>query len=117
MAKKKTKVGLDELLKIPELKKVNGTFQEARGLMYRNRRRARALLFEFKKPIKWKIHSLFVKFPFVAVWIDKDHKIIKKKIIKPWSVEIGPDKPFTKLFEIPINEFYRREIKNLLALN
>ena len=37
------------------------------GLMFTLRKNAKALLFDFKKPVKIPIHSWFVFFPFVAV--------------------------------------------------
>jgi uncharacterized membrane protein (UPF0127 family) len=115
--KKEKTSGLDNLLKIRGLKKIETIGQEARGLTFRRRRKARALLFEFSKPVNLKIHSLFVFFPFVAIWIDKDNKLIKKKIVRPWKISVGVGEPFTKLIEVPINDFYRREIKELLKLD
>ncbi len=103
--------------KIPELKKVETIGQEARGLMFRRKKKARALLFEFSKPVNLKMHSLFVGFSFFAIWLDKDNKVIGKKIIRPWRLSVGPKKPFKKLVEVPINDFYRREIHDLLKLD
>jgi len=120
MALKKERIGLGKkfnLSKIPGLKKVETIGQEARGLTFRRKKKARALLFEFSKPVNLKIHSLFVNFSFIAIWLDKDNKIIQKKIINPWRLSIGPRKPFTRLVEVPINDFYRREIDNLLELD
>jgi uncharacterized membrane protein (UPF0127 family) len=106
-----------EISSIPELKKIQGIFQEARGLTFRTRKNARALLFEFEKPTNLKIHSCFVWFPFIAIWIDQKDKVIKKKIVHPWRVSINPKESFKKLIEIPINDFYRREIHDLLRLD
>ncbi len=105
------------LSKIPRLKNVETIGQEARGLMFRRKKKARALLFEFSKPVNLKMHSLFVSFSFIAIWLDKDNKIIQKKIIKPWRLSVGAKKSFSKLVEVPINDFYRREIDNLLKLD
>ncbi len=116
MKKEKTS-GLVNLLKIPELKKVKTVGQEARGLTFTSRKRARALLFEFNKPVNLKIHSMFVWFPFVAIWINHKNEIIEKRIIKPWKASVKSKKPFKKLIEIPINEFYRGEIQEILTLN
>jgi uncharacterized membrane protein (UPF0127 family) len=102
---------------IPELKEVKTIGQEARGLTFKSKKNARALLFEFDKPVMLKIHSLFVGFSFVAIWLNHKDQIIKKNIIRPWKLSIGPKKPFTKLIEIPINDFYRREIHDLLKLD
>ena len=105
------------LSKIPELKEVKTIGQEARGLTFRRKKKARALLFKFDKPVNLKIHSLFVRFSFIAIWLDKEDKVIQKKVVRPWRLSIGAGKPFTKLVEIPINDFYRREIHDLLKLD
>jgi uncharacterized membrane protein (UPF0127 family) len=117
MELKKRKIGLDKIKKIPELRKIKTVGQEARGLMFRSKNKARALLFEFDRPVNLKIHSWFVSFPFVAIWFDKNNKFIAKRVIRPWRLPLGPGKPFTKLIEVPINDFYRREINDLLKLD
>lgn len=103
--------------KIPELKEVKTIGQEARGLMFRSKKHARALLFEFSHPVKHKIHSLFVWFPFVAIWLNQKDQVIEKKVVRPWRLSVGVRKPFTRLIEVPINYFYRREIEHLLKLD
>lgn len=100
------KIKIQNLKKLSELGKI-------RGLMFRRREKANALLFEFKKPTRIKLHSWFVFFPFFAIWLDNQGRIIKKRIVHPWEAFIGPEKPFSKLIEIPINGFYRREIAKL----
>src|SRR3989304_855845 len=72
------------------------------GLMFTFRKRAEPLLFEFKKPTKISIHSLFVFFPFFAVWIDKKNKIVDVKRVKPFTFSVCPKKDFIKLIEIPV---------------
>jgi len=74
------------------------------GLMFSRRQKAKNLLFEFQKPTKLKIHSFFVFFPFIAIWLDKNNKIIQIKKINPFKLSIEPKKPFLKLIEIPINQ-------------
>ena len=96
-----------------ELKEMNGFFNKAIGLMFCRREKAKALLFSFKNPVALTFHSFFVFFDFIAIWLDKDNKIISVKKIKPWSsrVRIGPK--FTKVIEIPINNKYGEIIKLL----
>lgn len=50
--------------------KVCSEFNKFLGLMFVRRKRAKALLFDFEKPTKISIHSWFVFFPFVAIWLD-----------------------------------------------
>ena len=52
------------------------------------------------------IHSFFVFFPFLAIWLDDKDKIIDSKVIKPFRFSILPSKKFVKLIEIPINKDY-----------
>lgn len=85
------------------------------GLMFTQRKNAKALLFDFKKPVRIAIHSWFVFFPFVAVWLDDKNKIIDIKTIKPFILFVFPKKSFCKLIEIPINEKYNKVVR-LLSL-
>lgn len=85
-----------------------GIFRKFCGLMFLSKEKSEALLFNFKKPKKIKIHSLFVFFPFVILWLDKDNKIINSKIVKPFEVSIGIKKNFSKIIEIPINKRYKK---------
>ena|SRR3972149_6668163 len=73
------------------------------GLMFKSKN-TENLLFKFKKKTKMRIHSFFVFFPFLAVWTDKKNKVIKFKIVKPFSLNIGSEKPFNNLIEIPPNK-------------
>ena len=85
------------------------------GLMFTRRENARALLFHFEKSKKWAIHSYFVFFPLVAVWLDRRNKIIELKIIKPFIPLIRPKKPFNTLVEIPVNKKYQRIVRLLVG--
>jgi len=80
------------------------------GLMFCRREKAKALLFDFKKPVKIAIHSWFVFFDFYAIWLDENEKIIQIKKIKPWTCFVRPNKKFVKLVEIPINLKYKNVI-------
>ena len=88
-------------------------FEKFLGLMFCRREKAEALLFEFGNMTEIKIHSLFVFFPFVAVWLDDKNKIIDLKIVKPFTFSVSSSGHFTKLLEIPINKKFE-EICNLL---
>jgi len=88
-------------------------FGKGIGLMFHHRKKCLAMLFEFDKPTMMRIHSLFVFFPFVAVWLDYNNKVIDLKIIRPFRLLVSSKKPFYKLIEIPLNEKYKREIRSL----
>lgn len=83
------------------------------GLMFSSKRNAKILLFDFKKPTREGIHSFFVFYSFVAIWLDNKNKVIERKIVKPFTFLERPKTKFYKLVEIPINFNYRREIKFL----
>jgi uncharacterized membrane protein (UPF0127 family) len=91
--------------------KVCSEFEKFSGLMFSRREKAKALLFEFKKPTKIRIHSLFVFFPFVAIWLDEKNNIIDVKIVKSFKFSFSPKKPFIRLIEIPLNKNYSEVVK------
>lgn len=84
------------------------------GLMFKSKN-TRALLFDFKRPAREALTSLFVFFPFVAVWLDDKNKILDVKVVKPFRFAIFPKKPFHKLVEIPINDDYSKEVALLVG--
>ena len=79
------------------------------GLMFRNRN-TENLLFNFKAKTKMSIHSLFVFFPFIALWLDDKNKVIESRIVNPFAFAIRGKKPFSKLIELPINDKNRKMI-------
>lgn len=92
-----------KIIDIGKIKKVN-FFGEAIGLMFSRREKANSLLFEFKNPTKMKIHSYFVFFPFIAIWLDKKNNILALKEVKPFEISKGIKEPYCKLLEIPVNK-------------
>jgi uncharacterized membrane protein (UPF0127 family) len=97
--------------KIPVEAHVIKSFGRFVGLMFSRREKAKILLFKFSKPVRLAIHSLFVFFPFIAIWIDNRGKIIEIKRIKPFSPHICPSKKFLSFVEIPLN----KKNKNLVV--
>jgi len=86
--------------------KVVPKWYEGIGLMFSFKEKASALLFEFKKPVRMAIHSFFVFFPFVAIWLDDDYNILDIKTVRPFSFRVLPSGKFTKLIEVPLNKNY-----------
>lgn len=99
-------------IKINNVKKVS-EFEKAIGLMFRLRENCPAMLFEFDKLTRMRIHSLFVFFKFGAIWLDDKNKIVDKNIVKPFRLSVSSKKPFYKLLEIPLNKTYSGKIKLL----
>lgn len=113
---KKEKIGLKYNGKKIEIsvKRVSG-FEFFTGLMFRRRKTAEVLLFDFGKETNIEISSLFVFFPFLAIWLDKNNKIIKKRVVKPWEISVSPSIKFKKLIEIPFNSRYSRILDILVG--
>ena len=80
------------------------------GLMFKSKE-TDILLFNFLYKRRWSIHSLFVFFPFLAIWLDEKDKVIEAEIVKPFSFSISPKKPIKKLIEVPINKKNRNILK------
>jgi uncharacterized membrane protein (UPF0127 family) len=74
------------------------------GLMFSRKERAKVLLFDFNYPSRMGIHSYFVFFDFIAVWVDEDDNVVQVDCVKPWTSFLCPKKRYVKLIEIPINK-------------
>ena len=99
---------------IKNVKKLS-EFGKMTGLMFHRPEKCPAMLFEFNKPTRMKIHSLFVFFKFAAVWLDDKNKIIDLKIVKPFRFSISCKKPFCRLIEIPFNAKYSKILQTLVG--
>ena len=73
-----------------------------RGLTFKLKE-TRNISFKFNKYTKLSIHSYFVFFPFLVIWLDNQNKIMEFKIVRPFTLRIKPKKSFNKLIEIPLN--------------
>jgi len=90
-------------------------FGEAFGLMFQKKENASALLFDFSGRKRLALHSFFVFFPFLAIWLDDKNKILEFRIIKPFSFNVLSKKPFSKIVEVPINLKYQKIIEKLVG--
>jgi uncharacterized membrane protein (UPF0127 family) len=89
-------------------------FRKFSGLMFSRRENAKILLFRFKMKQKIKIHSFFVFYNFIAIWLDEKNNIIDLKIVKPFIPCVSPKKSGFKLVEIPINTKNKKILKLLV---
>lgn len=87
--------------------KMNG-LGKFRGLMFRFDKMP--LLFSFDEDVRIAIHSLFVWFKFLAVWLDSNGNVLDLKVVKKFRFYARPDRKFRHLIEIPI---CRRNIKSI----
>jgi uncharacterized membrane protein (UPF0127 family) len=99
---------------VENIKRIKSRWGMAWGLMFKPEN-TNALLFEFEKPTRMGIHSFFVFFPFIAVWLDDKNKIVEQKIVQPFTPSIKPAREFVKLLEIPLNNNYSTAIKILVG--
>lgn len=90
-------------------------FERFSGLMFTRREKARALLFDFGKLVDWGFHSLFVFFPFVAIWFDEKDRIIVIKVVRPFRFHFSPKRNFQKVIEIPINKKYKKIVESIVG--
>ena len=77
-------------------------FQRLFGLMFKSNKTDN-LLFDFQKETNLSLHSLFVFFPFLVLWLNKDNEIIKSRLCKPFELKISTNKLFCKIVELPFN--------------
>lgn len=71
------------------------------GLMFRTKD-TRALLFSFSRPGTYGIHSFFVFFPFLAIWLDEKNRVIESCVVRPFTTLVKPQRAFVRLIEIPL---------------
>jgi len=78
-------------------------FQKFLGLMFSRREKAKILLFRLKNKQKIRIHSFYVFYPFIAVWLDEKNEVVDFKIVKPFIPCVSHRGEADKLIEIPMN--------------
>ena len=84
------------------------------GLMFKTKN-TKNLLFNFPRRTKMAIHSFFVFFPFLAVWLDEKNEIIEMKIVAPFTPHIKPSKKYNKLIELPLNNKNKKILEILVG--
>jgi uncharacterized membrane protein (UPF0127 family) len=89
-----------------KIKRTN-LFSKFFGLMFRSSE-TENLLFDFAKDCKIRIHSFFVFFPFLIIWLNEENEVVGHKIVKPFRFSVSSTKKFRKFVEVPINRKNRR---------
>lgn len=77
-------------------------FRRGVGLMFRTRGTSN-LLFNFSRKTNLSITSWFVFFPFLAVWLDEQNRVVDFEMVRPFRLTISSARPFCKLVELPAN--------------
>ena len=92
-----------------------GALERIKGLMFISKKNAKALLlFNSKRQTRLRIHSFFVFFPFLALWLDDKDNVLEKRIVRPFTFSVRPKNSFNKLVEIPLNGRYE-EVNETLS--
>jgi len=89
-----------------EVKRTN-FFSKIFGLMFRSSE-TENLLFDFSRDCRVKIHSLFVFFSFLIIWLNEDNEVLDYKIVKPFRFSVSSTKKFRKFVEVPISRKNQR---------
>ena len=84
------------------------------GLMFRKGNHD-ILLFDFFSAGRRSIHSFFVFFSFIAVWLDERNNVLDYRIVRPFTLSVCSKYEFCKLIEIPINYRNKELIKFLVG--
>ncbi len=74
--------------------------ESIRGLMF-TRSLHIPLFFPLRFPLS--IHSLFVFYPFLAVWISEQRSVLRVDTVFPFTLHISPPDGAKGLLEIPIH--------------
>jgi uncharacterized membrane protein (UPF0127 family) len=91
-------------------------FEIGRGLLFYSREKAPILMYKSNNPKLDAIHSWFVNFPFLAIWLDKNNNILEIRRIDPWKIHANHDGNWNKLIEVPISKRYDDKIKLLVGI-
>jgi hypothetical protein len=100
-----------EEIEIPDVERVNG-LGKFKGLMFKSSN-TNALLFDFPSLNNPSIHSLFCP-DFLAIWLNQG-KIVDYKLVTSGKMKVKPEKDFTQLLEIPLNNKYSSVVKFFLS--
>jgi len=73
------------------------------------------LLFDFDRDVTTSITSFFVFFPFLAVWLDGNNKVVDSRIINPFQLSVRPKNNFRRIIEVPLSESTEEIIKFFLG--
>ena len=72
------------------------------GLMFKSRNTDN-LLFPFEKGVNVGLHSFFVFFSFLILFIDDKNRIKEYRIVKPFLPYVRARNKFRKVIELPLN--------------
>jgi uncharacterized membrane protein (UPF0127 family) len=77
-------------------------FTQFTGLMFKTRRTP-IRLFSYSSSRRVAIHSWFVFFPFLVVWLDGRNQIIEFRVVQPFTSYVLPSRNAVSFLEIPLD--------------
>lgn len=86
-----------------------GFFTQFIGLMF-SRRKTIVRLFSYSSDRRVPVHSWFVFYNFLIVWLDSKNKIVEWRVVRPFTSIILPRKKCRAFLEIPIDDKYSHEL-------
>ena len=90
-------------------------FGKISGLMFRTRD-TKNVLFSFDKDVYLTLHSWFVFFPFLCIWLDERKNVIDVQMVMPFSTVVLPSGNFRHVIELPFNDGNEEIIHNLVGI-
>lgn len=93
-----------------ELEVADTFFKRARGLMFRRFKPLLIVMPQESRELS-SIHSLFVFFPFDAVFLDSKGVVVDARSVKPFTLKITPRKPAKYILELRAGEIKRKKIR------
>ncbi len=89
-------------------------FTQFIGLMFSSSKTS-IRLFSYKCDKMIRIHSFFVFYSFVIVWLDSKNKVIGHKIVRPFTASVEPPRKFRSFIEIPLDDKYSKEVRFIVG--
>ncbi len=96
-----------------DVKRMN-FFTQFIGLMFTSKN-AKIRLFSYSKDSKIMIHSWFIYYPFLIIWLNRKKRIVGWKKVFPFNSCVVPPKKFRHFVEIPFNSSNKKILMNFLS--
>lgn len=111
---KNLKIILDGKKLVVKRVKFLSFFERFKGLMFSDKNVVNNLFFE--NTPRNSIHSFFVFYDFLIVWLDKNNNVIGYRRVKPFSFYVKSKKEFHNILEIPISN-YNKELLSYFKID
>ncbi|MEM4663265.1 MAG: DUF192 domain-containing protein [Candidatus Diapherotrites archaeon] len=82
----------------------NKYLSKLKGLMFENKQKfsyALVISLNSESKIKASIHMLFVFFPIAVFFLNKEKRVVDKKVLKPFTLNYTPKQPSKYIIELP----------------